>query len=232
MGHLFKKPRLILKLAGRDTISFAAFMAAFISSYKGLLCFMRNMRQRSDWINPFCAGTVAGLSIFLDRNFTRRVMIALYLSTRTFHFMCRWLWRHYIYRLFGESHAINPTQSKPNFESDCVKYPALPAQPVPRASFSLRTRWPLKLVVPTETKTSGEIYGAKSPASADVDDVRHSHHPIRKSFRQLFGTIIMMLSSSQILYSYVCDPESLAVTEFDLETLFIFFNYSWRDSNT
>jgi hypothetical protein len=43
----------------------------------------------------------------------------------------------------------------------------------------------------------------------DVDDEHHTHHPVRKSIRQAFGTLTMMLSASQILYCYVCEPDSL-----------------------
>lgn len=29
-------------------------------------------------------------------------MIALYLSTRTFHFIFRWMWRHHVHKLFSK----------------------------------------------------------------------------------------------------------------------------------
>jgi hypothetical protein len=44
----------------------------------------------------------------------------------------------------------------------------------------------------------------------DVDDKYQTHHPARKFMRQFFGTITMMVSSSQILNAYVCEPDSLA----------------------
>ncbi|KAJ3108994.1 hypothetical protein HK100_003371, partial [Physocladia obscura] len=96
-GQIWKKPSLMLKIGGKDTISFALFLSVFISSYKAALCTMRRLRPTSDdSLNPFIAGCVAGLSLGLDKNRSRRVMIALYLSTRTFHFMARWFWQRKI----------------------------------------------------------------------------------------------------------------------------------------
>ncbi|KAJ3094457.1 hypothetical protein HK100_006133, partial [Physocladia obscura] len=96
-GQIWKKPSLILKIGGKDTISFALFLSVFISSYKAALCTMRRLRPTSDdTLNPFIAGCVAGLSLGLDKNRSRRVMIALYLSTRTFHFIARWIWQRKI----------------------------------------------------------------------------------------------------------------------------------------
>lgn len=43
----------------------------------------------------------------------------------------------------------------------------------------------------------------------DVDDKHDTHHPVRKFFKQTFGVLTMMFASSQILYSYVCEPDTL-----------------------
>ena len=72
-GKIFKKPELLLKLGGRDTTSFALFMSIFISSYKGMLCLLRYITQNNDPIIAFISGAVAGLSILLDKNKSRRV---------------------------------------------------------------------------------------------------------------------------------------------------------------
>ena len=42
------------------------------------------------------AGSLSGLSLLIDTSKSRRLMIALYLSTRTCHFVCTWIWRHFI----------------------------------------------------------------------------------------------------------------------------------------
>jgi hypothetical protein len=89
-------------------------MASFISSYKGILCFLRYTREKNDVLNSFVAGSFALLSILLDNNKSRRTMIALYLSTRTFHFIARWLWRHHVYKLFGNSHTKKETTAVKN----------------------------------------------------------------------------------------------------------------------
>jgi hypothetical protein len=58
------------------------FMSFFISSYKGILCSMRRYRKHEDFINAFVAGSLSGLSILLDKNHTRRIMIALVTATK------------------------------------------------------------------------------------------------------------------------------------------------------
>lgn len=76
-GKLYRNPSLFYKFGGKDTFSFAVFMAIFISGYKGILCYMRHIRQKQDFINAFIAGSISGLSILFDSNKTRRIMIAL-----------------------------------------------------------------------------------------------------------------------------------------------------------
>lgn len=96
MGKLFKQPNLLYKLGGKDTIRFALFMASFTTTFKAALCSMRRLRNKTDWLNSFVAGFAAGSTIYLDSNHSRRIMIALYLTTRSAHFMSRYLWRHYL----------------------------------------------------------------------------------------------------------------------------------------
>ncbi|KAI8911714.1 hypothetical protein EDD86DRAFT_188565 [Gorgonomyces haynaldii] len=145
-GTIFKKPQLFWKLGGRDTISFALFMSTFISGYKGVLCAMRHVRGVNDPWNAFVAGMMAGLSILLDKNKTRRLMIALYMSTRSLHFIGRFLWRHYLSKFMNSS----------------------------------------------------------------KKDGKDAIHPVRTFIRKTTGTLVMMLSSSQILNAYVCNPDTLA----------------------
>lgn len=95
-GKIFKKSSLFYKLGGRDTISFAMFLSTFISIYKGALCALRRLRNKNDSLNSLLAGGAAGISLILDSNKSRRRMIALYLSTRTCHFISRGVWRYFV----------------------------------------------------------------------------------------------------------------------------------------
>ncbi|KAJ3254207.1 hypothetical protein HK103_007452 [Boothiomyces macroporosus] len=175
-GKIFKRPELFVKLGGRDTTSFALFMSTFISSYKGILCMLRYYRKSNSAINAFVAGTFAGLSILLDKNRSRRVMIALYLSTRTFHFIFRWMWRHHVHKLFSKH--IPDTS------------------PIAERRFNSKTRQQLPRKEIKEKAPHSPV-----DSMEDID--------ARKSIRQMFGALTMMISSSQILYAYVCEPDTL-----------------------
>ncbi|KAI8928387.1 hypothetical protein BC831DRAFT_448558 [Entophlyctis helioformis] len=111
-GKAFKEPRVLLKIGGRDTTSFALFMSFFIATYKGMLCTLRNLRQKNDRWNAFIAGCFAGTSILLDANRSRRTMIALYLSTRTGHFLSRWVWRAHLSKWVDKLGFRNPNAGK------------------------------------------------------------------------------------------------------------------------
>ncbi|KAK6096476.1 hypothetical protein MT418_003308 [Batrachochytrium dendrobatidis] len=113
-GKAFSKPRILLRIGGQDTISFALFMSVFISSYKGFLCTFRAFCGSNDKLNSFMAGTLAGFSLLLDSNKSRRVMIALYLSTRTTHFLSRWIWRAYLARWSAKLGYHNPNTIVPS----------------------------------------------------------------------------------------------------------------------
>ncbi|KAG0330909.1 hypothetical protein BG004_001907 [Podila humilis] len=87
-GKLFKNPSLLRKSGGSDTIGFAFFLSSFLSTYKGVLCAMRRLRplHNGDRLNAFIAGSVAGLTLFLDKNKGRRKQVSLYLFTRSLQF--------------------------------------------------------------------------------------------------------------------------------------------------
>jgi hypothetical protein len=200
-GKIAKKPSLILKLGGRDTTCFALFMSTFISSYKGVLCLMRWLRNKKDFMNAFVAGAVAGLSVLIDTNQTRRVMIALYLSTRTIHFLSRWLWRHFIYQYF------EPNRVAPNCLSDQEQVRESHKGVISKRFLSFARV--SKDKQPSVGLRETEII-QPTPDMEDVDDKHHNHHPARRWIRQTFGVMTMMISSSQILYSFVCEPDTLA----------------------
>jgi hypothetical protein len=96
-GRLIKRPSLIKQMGGRDTIQFGMFLAAFIGTYKAMLCTIRHLRKKygyesgGDRLNAFIAGTIAGLALAIERNKERRLAIALYLTTRSAQFTCVWL---------------------------------------------------------------------------------------------------------------------------------------------
>jgi hypothetical protein len=201
-GKIFKKPSLLMKLGGKDTTLFALFISMFISSYKGVLCLMRRVRNKRDFWNAFIAGTVAGTSILIDNNHTRRVMIALYLSTRTFHFACRWLWRHYVFQFF-EPLKVEPKSVQ---DEEAIRDP--PKGVVSKRFFSF-TKPPRVIRQPSTGLRETEVI-QPTPDMEDVDDKHHNHHPVRRWMRQTLGVLTMMISSSQILYAYVCEPDTLA----------------------
>ncbi|KAH8554634.1 hypothetical protein BGW37DRAFT_511817 [Umbelopsis sp. PMI_123] len=84
-GKLFKKPGLLKQMAGN----------VFLSTYKGTLCTLRNIRKnddpKSDRLNAFIAGSLAGLSLLIDPSKSRRQAIMLYLLTRSLQFNGAWL---------------------------------------------------------------------------------------------------------------------------------------------
>ncbi|KAI8149299.1 hypothetical protein BJV82DRAFT_118572 [Fennellomyces sp. T-0311] len=84
-GKVFKRPGLLKQLAGSDTAMFALFLSTFLSSYKGILCLLRRY-SRSDRLNAFIAGSVAGAALMIDKDHRRRQSIMLYLLTRAIQF--------------------------------------------------------------------------------------------------------------------------------------------------
>ncbi|KAL7317587.1 hypothetical protein PS15m_003925 [Mucor circinelloides] len=98
-GKILKRPGVLKQMAGRDTASFALFLSTFISSYKGILCAMRHFRKtsdrKSDRLNAFVAGSLAGLALAFDRDKQRRQSIMLYLFTRALQFSGAWLMKQW-----------------------------------------------------------------------------------------------------------------------------------------
>ncbi|KAG0353504.1 hypothetical protein BG005_007226 [Podila minutissima] len=99
-GKAMKNPSIFRKSGGRDTIGFAFFLSSFLSVYKGVLCTMRYNRpyHEGDRLNAFVAGAVAGLTLTLDRNKSRRTALTLYLLTRSLQFAssyCMKKWAEY-----------------------------------------------------------------------------------------------------------------------------------------
>jgi hypothetical protein len=85
-----------------DTARFALFIASMVGIYKGSLCTLRHVRPgaagKYERQNAFLAGCLSGLALLLDGNRGRRVIVALYLSTRGAQYLCTSLfeqWRMY-----------------------------------------------------------------------------------------------------------------------------------------
>ena len=202
-GRAFRTPSILYRIAGRDALSFAMFMSVFISAYKGLLCALRHMRNRNDVFNPFIAGSLAGLSILLDRNKTRRVMIALYLSTRTGHFIFRWLWRIFISNTHAKLAHASTTELVEN-KLDFV------TQNTPTDIILKKS--PL---MSSLTNLLAPASGLECDGQLKMDFLDKVQHPANNTstkgfIRSTMGVLIMMVSSSQILNAYVCEPDSIA----------------------
>ena len=192
-------------------------MSVFISGYKGILCFLRWMRKSNDALNAFIAGAIGGLGILFDTNESRRIMIALYTSTRSLHFLSRYLWRHYVSKYVSERkyiasgeqvvHAIHNKEETPVGLSKRLMSP-LPSE---TSSVGLQQAGRLNEI---QVKSVGlqqagqlqQIIDDVQEPQSPSDDVKH---PVRAFIRQLSGTLVMMLSSSRILYAFIAEPDTL-----------------------
>ncbi|KAJ3216394.1 hypothetical protein HDU67_009529 [Dinochytrium kinnereticum] len=204
-GQLYRKPSTLLKIGGKDTISFALFLSTFISSYKAALCGFRRLRKTSDSLNPFLAGCVAGTSLYLDTNRSRRLMVALYLSTRTMHFVCRWVWQRHIERLvFGRKTTEIPLLE--DLEASEQKQKEGHSKKHKRHHKSGKGTLPRASDIPVAEVPEEMVLKEFDPEKKEIERIRS----LRREVRNAAGTLVMMLSSSQILYSYVCEPHTLA----------------------
>ncbi|KAF9335753.1 hypothetical protein BG006_010734 [Podila minutissima] len=98
-GQFSKNPSVLRKSGGRDTVGFALFFSSYLTIYKTVLWRMRSKKPRdgNQW-NAFVAGSMAELSILLDRNRDRRGSMARTLFIRAIHFgsaltMVKWTQR-------------------------------------------------------------------------------------------------------------------------------------------
>ncbi|KAJ3408574.1 hypothetical protein HDU80_005291 [Chytriomyces hyalinus] len=237
----FGRPKTLIKIGGKDTISFALFLSVFISSYKASLCGFRRLRGKADGLNPFMAGCIAGTSILLDQNRSRRIMIALYLSTRTLHFVCRWIWQRRLEEritgrrvstvlgledmeseLSGGSSPSNIKKQNSSLHHQSRKHRSHGT--VERSFESIKVEssaecTPLMMaksievspVSPKETMDSRMgVIVAPTKSASEIQKENEKIFELRKQLRYAAGTMVMMLSSSQILMAYVLEPQSVA----------------------
>jgi hypothetical protein len=253
-------------MGGRDTIEFGMFLSAFIGTYKAILCGLRNIRKQhgdnesGDQLNALIAGTIAGLSLCLERNRGRRQAIALYLSTRSAQFACIWLmnrWSAYrahkrrgLMRVRSEivlsKVGSSPASSTSTASSgghrgsagDKARHKTLSyAVPYEDAhhgkgsqkagSGSIDSQIVEDIPKPSirfdkSTESGGSSNSGVSSGTSNVKNNKVTHpidddpadlaDKIDAWLRRWGGTIVMALSSSQILYAYIIAPQTLPVS--------------------
>ncbi|KAJ1550750.1 hypothetical protein HK405_015971, partial [Cladochytrium tenue] len=171
----------------------------------------KKYRGKSDALNSFLAGTVAGASIFLDTNRSRRLMIALYLSTRTVHFLCRWLWmRHLQRRVFGhEPHPVAGMEELRHRDNGHHNKSGGGSG----GGSGKRGGRQNGLLMPPPSAAATTRAEEEEEAEQEVQVMRrHVESKIlkfRSGMRSTAGVIIMMISSSQILNAYLHNQETL-----------------------
>ncbi|KAF7731948.1 hypothetical protein EC973_007779 [Apophysomyces ossiformis] len=184
-GKVFKRPSLLKRMAGRDTFFFALFLSTFLSSYKGILCSLRRLRQTDDRLNAFLAGTVAGLALILDRNKRRRQSLMLYLFTRSLQFSGAWIMKqwsaHRQTKRRKELAELKETVDNQGFD---------PRQP---RELLIKKKW---------------------------DD------QLAKFLQRWAGVGVMMLASTQIIYSFICHPDTLPKSYY----AFLLSHIGWKAS--
>ncbi|KAG0307448.1 hypothetical protein BGZ98_000238 [Dissophora globulifera] len=96
-GKILKNPSILKKSGGSDTVRFAFFLSSFLSTYKLVLCSMRRLRPdvSGDRLNAFVAGSLAGLTLLLDKSKSRRTALTLYLFTRSIQFGSSYLMKRW-----------------------------------------------------------------------------------------------------------------------------------------
>jgi hypothetical protein len=83
-GRVFRKPELLKDYLGRDSVSFGLFLGSFNSLFRAvyyLLSVLHRDRNKNEGMKIFVAGTVAGVSMLLDRK-DRWSDIGMYMFAR------------------------------------------------------------------------------------------------------------------------------------------------------
>lgn len=196
------------------------FLASFIAFYKTILCVCRHYRGTDDAWNASIAGLLAGTTLAIDSNKQRRMMVALYLSTRMLHFMSRFVWRHSIQHRI-DPYSCSPSASIVNIDDLVPKTEVY--SPLKRNHGQLRH---VRTNFMFSSEESGIDSGESSPEQekstlARIEDEKilitrskKTADTVRFVIRQSAAVLVMMLSSSQILYSFIVEPDTLAVSIF------------------
>ncbi|KAL7751343.1 hypothetical protein RI367_003203 [Sorochytrium milnesiophthora] len=177
-GKTFKRPSLLLREFNQDTLQFALFLSTFASSYKALLCAIRHATDSpTNKAIAFIAGAVAGLSVLIDKNKTRRTTLCLYFLTKSGQFGCRWavqLW---------EAKRLRDKQARAQAAVEQLEL---------------------------DKRDNGIVFSAHHSAVAMQMLLPTKRDKFVQWLKRHAGTMVMMGSSAQILFSFVAMPETLA----------------------
>jgi hypothetical protein len=177
-----------------DTVQFASFLSTFNAGYKALFCLLRKLLSRSQksgaWIHDgalqrklaaFCAGSIAASAILLDQNQSRRTALCLYFLTRAGEFLVKFWYLQWRQRVY----------------------------PVSQPSTSLDSPEESNSTESLDFK-AGEALPLQQPLR-DIKSVKvHQKRKFPDFIEASAGAFLMMISSSQILFSFVAMPETLA----------------------
>ncbi|KAG0032575.1 hypothetical protein BGZ81_010625 [Podila clonocystis] len=137
MQNLYElSPSVLRRSGGRDTMGFALFLTTYLTIYKNVLRQLRLRKRGSgDQWNAFIAGSVAGLSILLDRNKDRRASMARTLFLRAIHFGSALTMVKWSQRVQVQENAKTP---------QATERESMPAQSAPLDE--LKSTWEKKLI--------------------------------------------------------------------------------------
>jgi len=222
----------------------------------------------------FISGTLSGLSLYLDTNKSRRIMVALYLTTRSGYFAGRW-----IAIKLKEMWSIKRQQQKNNNKLNMtltLKEVSSPSSPELQMISMNQDQNELNTVESDEispmSSSSGKRFGTdiegemedieeeeeeivissndtikildnhdtsinpslikeetkqkSSSVLVPVEKIKKKHRYRESIGKTIASVTIMAIASGQILYAYLLEPETLAVSIFLFIILFLFFSGS------
>ncbi|KAL7748386.1 hypothetical protein RI367_006348 [Sorochytrium milnesiophthora] len=194
-GKVFSRPSLLLHGVNGDMLQLALFISTFSASYRALGCAIRNTtgqpltRQAS-----FAIGCAAGLSILIDRNRDRRATAALLLLMKTGHFLGRWALQEWEARIsVAEKQANGNTRPDSALgSSDLSDQEGDGVSGVHQLFFQ-------------SVRANSERSDERSPPAR-----LHVQRQVIGWLREHAGTILMMLSGCQIVFSLWTMPSTLS----------------------
>ncbi|KNE70699.1 hypothetical protein AMAG_15454 [Allomyces macrogynus ATCC 38327] len=230
MGKVFQKPSLLKREFNGDTLRFALFVSTFISSYKSLFCAARYalaaLRRRvtteadetadeaagvrlRKWA-AFIAGALAGMAILIDNNPTRRTAICLYLLTRAGEFLAKFYFVRGA-RQGGRSDSASLHRLPP--PAATTDGTATPATEVDDEGISIDSYPATSVATPAAPSTVSQPVPRSLVArlvTAFLVHLRRMYANLPRYIAASTGAVVMMLSSAQILFSFVAMPGTLA----------------------
>jgi hypothetical protein len=120
-------------------------------------------------------------------------MVALYLSTRTGHFICRWLWRRYV---------VVPTNEIEKKELQELYTPGTQTPTFEGSADSLNSE--------EDHEHAKELQKKEREIIQRALKRQKLNERVKDWVRQFTSVAIMMVSCSQILYSFALEPDTLA----------------------